>query len=456
MRIALINPRGAYVAKNRWMKEFMHEHRTSFRSWMIPNLGLLTLAGMTPPEMEVEYFDENFGSLDLQGEFDLAAFSGMTQQVSRAYAIAQRFRARGVHTVIGGPHATVLPQEAQRYVDTVIVGEAEGVWTRFLEDFAAGAPQRIYLNDRLEKVELSDSPVPRYDLIPASFYQPSADYRMIPVQTTRGCPRDCDFCSVPQVYGKVFRVKKVPQVIADVEAASKVSNGFLILFSDDNMFLNRRFSKELLRALIPMKIRYMAQSDIGIAKDDALLRLMYESGCVMVLIGLESLSLDTLNTVDGFKAKMLHRYAEYVEKIQSFGIAVLGAFILGFDHDDPTTFQKIEDFVRENSIYPQITIATPLPRTAFTDRLSREGRLPGATYWDRCTYYDAIFEPRHMGKEELERGVARLHQNLLNPEASAQRRSYFRGVMRQLQGKNLYRWPQAAPPNSVHYGMSVL
>jgi radical SAM superfamily enzyme YgiQ (UPF0313 family) len=456
MRIALVNPRGAYVAQNPWMKDFIREQRSSFRSWMIPNLGLLTLAGMTPPQVEVEYFDENFGPLDLDSDFDLVALSGMTQQVSRAYEIARTCHARGVHTVIGGPHATVLPEEARRYVDTVIVGEAEGIWTEFLADFKAGAPREVYLNDRLEKVDLSHTPVPRYDLIPGAFYLPSVDYRMIPVQTTRGCPRDCDFCSVPQVYGKAFRIKKISQVIADVAAAKAVSNGFLILFSDDNMFINRRFSKDLLRALIPMKIRYMAQSDIGIAKDEELLRLMYESGCIMVLIGLESLSFDNLKGVDGFKARMLEHYSAYVRQVQSFGIAVLGAFIVGFDHDEPSTFEKITDFVLENSIYPQMTIATPLPRTALSDRLAREGRLPRGPYWERCTYYDAIFEPKKMTKQALELGVARLHQDLLSPQAAAERRSYHRQTLRRLQRRGHYRWPQTETLGSVDYGMSVL
>ncbi|MBI4488693.1 MAG: B12-binding domain-containing radical SAM protein [Deltaproteobacteria bacterium] len=456
MRIGLINPRGAYVAQNPWMKRFMEDHRSLFRSWLIPNLGLLTIAGMTPEDIEVEYVDENIEPVDFDEDYDLVALSGMTQQACRAYAIATEFRNRGVHTVIGGPHATVMPEEVQEHIDTVIVGEAEGVWEDFLQDFRKGAPRRAYFNNSLAKVDLSRSPVPRYDLIRPEFFAPSFDYKMIPVQTTRGCPRDCDFCSVPQVYGKAFRMKSVSQVIADVEEAKKVANGLLILFSDDNMFINRRFSKELLKALLPLKIRYMAQSDIAVGEDKELLRLMYQSGCVMVLIGLESLSFENLKQVDGFKAKMLERYSEYVQRIQSFGIAVLGAFIVGFDHDDLSTFQRIADFVLENAIYPQVTIATPLPRTAMTDRLLREGRLPEECYWDRCTYYDAIFEPRGMTKEQLERGVAALHELLLSREVSARRRSYFKAVMRQLKRKGLDRWEVLETEKSYSYGVSLL
>jgi len=456
MRLGLINPQGAYVARNPWMKKFMEDHRSSFRTWMIPSLGLLTIAGMTPEEIDVEYIDENVEPVDFDRGYDLVALSGMTQQVCRAYEISKEFRSRGIHTVIGGPHATVMPEEAQQHIDTVIVGEAEGVWEEFLKHFRRGVPGKIYFNNSLEKVELSRSPVPRYDLISANFFAPSSDYKMIPVQTTRGCPRDCDFCSVPQVYGKIFRMKSVAQVIADVEEAKKVASGLLILFSDDNMFINRRFSRELLKALIPLKIRYMAQSDIGIGKDEELLHLMHQSGCVMVLVGLESLSFDNLKQVDGFKAKMLERYSEYVRRIQSYGIAVLGAFIVGFDHDDPSTFQRIADFVLEHSIYPQITIATPLPRTALTDRLLREGRLPEESYWDRCTYYDAIFEPKGMTKRQLEKGVAALYELLLSPEVNARRRSTLKGVMKKLKHQGLKRWHEMDVKKVQQYEMSLL
>ena len=444
------------MANNPWMKEFMESHRSSFRSWMIPNLGLLTIAGMTPKEIDVEYIDENIQPVEFDQDYDLVALSGMTQQVWRAYEIAKEFRLRGVHTVLGGPHATVMPEEAQNHIDSVIVGEAEGVWNEFLDDFRRGAPREVYFNNSLEKVDLSSSPVPRYDLIHPEFFAPSYDYKMIPVQTTRGCPRDCDFCSVPQVYGKAFRTKSVGQVIADVEEAKKVADGLLILFSDDNMFINRRFSRELLKALIPLKIRYMAQSDIGIGKDEELLRLMYQSGCVMVLIGLESLSFDNLKQVDGFKAKMLDRYSEYVRRIQGCGIAVLGAFIVGFDHDDPSTFQRIADFVLEHRIYPQITIATPLPRTALTDRLRRQGRLPEACYWDRCTYYDAIFEPKGMSREQLEKGVAELHELLLSPELLARRRFYLKAQLRKLKQQGFSRWQEPASDKVSTDAVSLL
>ncbi len=356
----------------------------------------------------------------------------MTQHAPRIYELARAFRERGAHTVIGGPHATVMPEEAARHADTVIAGEAEGVWEEFIADFRRGSPRAIYRNTDLARVPLEDSPRPRYDLLGPDFFERGRGYKMIPVQTTRGCPRRCDFCSVPQVSGSVFRTKRVAQVVRDVEAAVAAAPGTLLLFSDDNMFINRRFSRELLAALEPMNLRYMAQSDIGIADDPALLDQIGESGCVMCLVGLESLSMNALKTIDAFKARRRGGYEEGVRRIQEAGIAVLAAFIVGFDDDTAETFDRIADFIWRTKAFPQVTIATPLPMTGMMERLKAEGRLPEDPYWEDCTYYDAVYEPRGMTSAELERGIADLHRKLFAADAVRARRAYFKEVKRRL------------------------
>ncbi|MDP6088264.1 MAG: radical SAM protein, partial [Nitrospinota bacterium] len=409
MKIGLIHPRGNFVAQNPHMREFVREASEVFRPWMIPNLGLLTVAGLTPPGVEMEYIDENAGPVDLDAPFDLVGLSGMTQQAPRAYELARAFGERGVHTVMGGPHATVASGEVARHVDTVVAGESEGVWEQFLEDFRRGRPRQRYANLDLKRVPLEDSPQPRYDLIGKEFFGKGGGYKMIPVQTTRGCPRRCDFCSVPQISGNDFRTKSVAQVIRDAQAAAEAAPGTMLVFSDDNMFINRKFSRELLAALEPMGLRYMAQSDIGIADDPAFLRQIRESGCVMCLVGLESLSLNTLKTIDAFKARRRGGYEDGIRRIQEEGISVLAAFIVGFDDDTEETFDRIADFIWRTRAFPQVTIATPLPKTRLMDRLLEEGRLPGEPFWERCTYYDAVFEPRGLTTDQLERGIADLH-----------------------------------------------
>lgn len=432
LKVGLILPHGEFAVHNVHMAQFISEFPDAFRPWMIPSCGLLTVAALSPENVDCEYVDEQVTSIDFERPYDIVAISGMTQHASRAYRIAAEFRKRGVYTVMGGPHATVMAKEVAEYVDTVVVGEAEGAWEQFLADFQSGIPRRFYYNDSLDKIVLAESPVPRYDLLGNDYFARGRGYKMLPVQTTRGCPRDCDFCSVPQVYGKVFRKKTVDQIVREVEAARAVAPNQLFLFADDNMFIHRKFSRALLEALIPLKIRYMAQSDIGIGRDPEFLKLMYQSGCVMVLVGLESLSQDNLQDVDDFKSRMLVNYREYVKRIQDSGMIVLGAFIVGLDHDDSSVFDRIGEFVLDTHLTPQMTIATPLPRTAMTERLRVEGRLPNERYWDRCTYYDSIYDPALMTGEEVERGVAQMHRRLFDPSVVASRRGYYRRTLRGL------------------------
>ncbi len=432
LSVGLILPHGKFAVQNAPMAGFLEDFPEAFRPWMIPSCGLLTVAALSPDYVDCEYVDEQVRQVDFDAGYDIVAISGMTQHASRAYAIAAGFRQRGVYTVMGGAHATVMEQEVAQHVDTVVAGEAEGTWRQFISDFRAGRPKPVYRNFALDRIDLTASPVPRYDLLGDDYFSLGRGYRMLPVQTTRGCPRSCDFCSVPQIYGKVFRKKSVEQIVAEVEAARAAAPNQLFLFADDNMFINRRFSRELLKALIPLRIRYLAQSDIGIAKDEELLQLMYQSGCTMVLVGLESLSPDNLRGIDRFKSKMLGNYHHYVKRIQDNGMIVLGAFIVGFDHDDLSVFERIREFVLETQITPQLTIATPLPATAMTRRLTEQGRLPDYSYWDQCTYYDAIYEPALMTGAQVEAGLAQLHRSLFDPAVVARRRGYYRRALRSL------------------------
>jgi radical SAM superfamily enzyme YgiQ (UPF0313 family) len=445
LRVGLILPHGKFVVHNPAMASFLEDAPESFRPWMIPSCGLLTVAALSPPGVEHEYVDEQVHVVDFDRPYDIVAISGMTQHASRAYEIAHEFKRRGVYTIMGGPHATVASEEALDHVDTVVKGEAEGAWEEFIRDFQAGTPKRLYSNVDLKKVDVAASPLPRFDLLGDDYFERGSGYRMMPVQTTRGCPRSCEFCSVPQIYGKTFRTKTVDQVVREVEEATRVAGNQLVLFADDNMFLKRRFSKELLRRLIPMKIRYMAQSDIGIARDEELLDLMYASGCMMVLVGLESLSLKNLKQVDAFKAKMLDSYEESVKKIQDHGMIVLGAFIVGLDNDDASVFNRIRDFVHETHVTPQITIATPLPGTAMTERIREDGRLPEECYWDRCTYYDSVYEPVGISSAELEEGIGALHRELFASPAVAGRRGHLRRILKRLPKRYLEPSTQVLP-----------
>ena len=301
----------------------------------LPSLSLLTLAGMTPDSLEVEYHQvPDMRKLERLPDCDLAAISTFTAQVKDAYALAARYREAGVKTVIGGHHATALPGEALRHCDAVVVGEAELTWPRVLEDFRNGCLGGIYSAGGQE-FDLADSPLPRFDLLNPD------EFNRITVQTQRGCPWRCNFCASSIMMTKRYKLKPVENVIREIRAIKEVWSRPFIEFADDNSFVNRSHSKKLLRALAEEGVKWFTESDVAVADDPELLDLMRESGCAEVLIGLESPtagSLDGVELNNNWKRKRLDGYREAIRRIQSHGIAVNGCFVLGMDGDTVDCF----------------------------------------------------------------------------------------------------------------------
>jgi len=428
MRVALITPRGAMFGKGAPLAAFLQETgamETFRRLWTGPNLGLITIAAMLPVGCDAVYIDENYSPVDLDAAYDLVCLSAMTQQAPRAYEIADQFRARGVRTVMGGIHATVEPEEAASHADTVVVGEAEGLFAEFLADFLAGRPRRFYRHDATGSVDLSTSPTPRYDLLPVDLYP------LITIQTTRGCPHDCSFCAASKVYGPRYRVKTVDQVLAEVQALSRVRPSPFILFADDNMFVMRRFSRELLERLAPLRLRWIGQTDISIAKDPDFLDLMVRAGCQWVVIGFESVTAAGLEALDrdNWKLRQLGDYARAIATIQDHGVGVYGTFIVGLDADDASVFQRTADFIAENNLYGfNVTVPTPLPGTAMRQRLLADGRVTGGD-WSNYTLWDVNITPRRMSAGELEEGLLRIYRGLYTPEHVQRRLRHFLHVV---------------------------
>lgn len=384
--------------------------------FFLPSLSLLTIAACTPPEIEIRLIDERITPIDFDEQADLVGISIMTEQALRGYEIAREFKRRGVMTVMGGIHASVLPEEAASHCDCVVIGEGETLWPKLLDDFRKGSFKRFYSNE--EQVDILKSPIPRYDLLS------SGTYNVIPTQTTRGCPLDCSFCTATKVYGPRFRCKTVKQVIAEVEAIQQISKSQRIVFNDDNMFVDRKKSYQLLSALIPLKIKYFTESDVSIAEDEKLLDLMQRSGCVTVFIGFESLVPENLTSLhhSQWKFKRLARYSEACRKIQSRGIQVLGAFIVGFDHDDKNVFQQLIDFTLENKILGQFHFLTPFPGTRLRASLINEKRLkPDHSQWDTYSCFDVVFDPLKMSRADLEAGLLRVYQAVYGREAHLER-----------------------------------
>ena len=430
MKLALIKTKDEYMTSSKLFADYFEkaEEFPVFKDvWRSPSLGLLTIAGLSYPDFEITYIDENFDNINYDEKYDIVGLGAMTHQVNRAYKIADKFRARNIPVVMGGIHATVKPEEVKEHVDSVIVGEAETLWPKFLNDFMENRITDIYSEEIYQNNNLSKSPIPKYDILPCP-----ERYKTIPAQTTRGCPHDCEFCSATAVYGKKLRYKDIDQVVEELRLIKSIWKKPEIFFVDDNIFANRKHAKKLLRSIIPLKLRWWSKSDISFYKDEELLELVLESGCMRLIIGFESISGDNLNRLDrsNWKLKQLDKYAEAIEKIQSYGIGIIGAFILGMDNDDKTSFEKTRDFIVDNYLYgAQLTLMTPLPGTRLYERLKSEGRILTPD-WNYYSLFDVIYQPKHMSAKELEEGHHWLYQQIHNREMIKRRTKHFKEIIK--------------------------
>lgn len=427
MKIALIAMSGVRVCNEELTRVGMTLPGFVERSKVIaslPSLSLLTLAGMTPDRFDVEYHEiADLRDTTTLPECDLAAISTYTAQAKDAYALAARYREMGVATVMGGLHATVLPDEVLRHCDAVVVGEGELSWPTLLEDAEQGRLQRLY-EPNGRQFDLADAPMPRFDLaLPTK-------YNRFTVQTQRGCPRRCEFCASSVLLSRHYKVKPVAKIMDEIRAIKRIWPRPFIEFADDNSFIDRNHARRLMDELGGEDVRWFAETDVSIADDADLLARMRAAGCAQLLIGLESptaAGLDALELRRNWKRTRHEGYKAAIERIQSAGIAVIGCFILGLDGDTAEVFDDVWRFVQESGLHQvQITVLTPFPGTPLRARLRAEGRLLGEEPWERSTLFDVNFEPRHMTVEELEHGLIELARRLYSDEATRRRRSAFR------------------------------
>lgn len=425
MKLALINPMEVLIGDENFMSLFndlskKYVFRPKFSGF---GLGLLVVASLTPPEFMIEIIDENFDQIPFDNDYDLVGITANTSQAIRAYEIADRFRKRGNTVVIGGIHATVLPYEAKEHADTVLIGEAENSWPLLLEDYKHNRLKPFYKQEKV--VDLRLSPLPRYDLLKPE------NYTVVWVQTTRGCPHDCEFCAASRVYGRNYRKKTVDQILREIELIKRIWDRPQVSFADDNMFVDRNHSTVLLNRLRELNIKYFAQSDISIAEDENFLRLLKDSGCNILFIGLETLSKEGLRQINNnkWKARYLEKYEKYVERIQTIGIGVMGAFVIGLDTDTISIFDRIAEFVIKNNLYAmQLTILTPLPGSRLRERLLGENRIANVNDWTKYTCNDINIIPRNMTAEQLREGFFLIHRRVYGDEACTQRMKYFKEI----------------------------
>jgi radical SAM superfamily enzyme YgiQ (UPF0313 family) len=393
MRLLLINPRNPLVnagsKENRWNK---------YRIWK--PLGLLVLAGLTPAEWEVTIVDENTGIPDYtrMPRPDLMGVSAFTSQAPRGYELAADFRARGVPVVMGGIHATMRPEEAAERVDSVVTGEAESVWTQVLEDARRGALKSLYvgIQDTLE-----NTPFPRHDLLPTG-------YQFGSIQTTRGCPLNCSFCSVSTFNGKEYRCRPIEDVVAEF----KLIREKVVLIVDDNLIGIRRDhitrAKELFRAMIKADLgkKWFAQATINMADDEELLRLAARAGCVAVFIGFESIGNEGLIEVrKKYNIQKGRDFKASVRRIQKHNILVVGSFIIGLDADRSGIGLEIANTATRYGVDAiNVMFLTPLPGTELWKKMEDEDRIAVNSFpedWKYFTLTLPVGRYRHLNREEV-------------------------------------------------------
>lgn len=366
-----------------------------------PSLSLAALAAVTPSHWQIGLVDENIEQLDLNADADLVALTAMTPLAPRAYEIADSFRSRGIPVVMGGYHASNLPDEALEHVDAVVVGEGEISWPRLLADFEQGKLQRIYRADGL--IDTGLIPIPGRRIYDGKRYLFTNT-----LQTTRGCPFDCEFCSVTAYYGRKYRKRPVASVLAELAELRK-KNSFLF-FVDDNIVGDRAYARELFSGMAGMGFKWLSHAPIDFARDSELIALAGQSGCVGMFVGFESLNDDNLAAMK----KVTNQGRSYLDDAKIFrdnGIGILGSFVLGYDGDTPAVFETTLRFCEEARLEAAIfPVLTPFPGTRVRERLEKEGRIISNDWRD----YDmdhVVFRPAGMSVEELQKGCDELNRS---------------------------------------------
>jgi radical SAM superfamily enzyme YgiQ (UPF0313 family) len=367
------------------------EKRTN-KGLMIPQLALYILSGLTPPGFQVKIIEEETESIDLDQECDLVGVSCMTANAPRAYELCKAFKVRNKTVVLGGVHPTILPDEALQHADAVVIGEAEGVWETLLDDFRNNKLQRKYHNPRpdLEKY------------VPKDFSQiiKKRIFNLIPIMTTRGCPYNCDFCCVTNLFGKKIRHIPVENVVRDIQESGAKN----LMFLDDNIIGFPKYAKELFKALKPLKINWVGQSSISmLVNDDDLIQLAADSGCKVLFFGIESVEVNQLKGMhkaitDNVKLR------EAFRKIKKMGILIHASMVFGFDDDTREIFSKTVRFLKKANVSTvSFNVLTPYPGTRTYETLKKENRLL-TNDWRYYDHNTVVFKPKSMSPYELQFG----------------------------------------------------
>jgi radical SAM superfamily enzyme YgiQ (UPF0313 family) len=342
--------------------------------------------------MEVEIMDEGIEDVDLHLTADLIGMTVITGSSKRAYHLADHFRSRGIPVVLGGPHITLIPEDAQPHADSIVVGYAEDTWPELLRDFVSGRMKPRYTQS--PNLSLADRPFPRRELMKAHRYLTTHVF-----EATRACVHSCDFCVVPTAWGIKPYLKPVEDVVADI----KQHWARRIIFIDLNLIADKGYAAKLFEALIPLKLNWFGLSTTLLGKDKPLLQLAARSGCTGLLMGFESITPENLKqSKKGFNSPA--QYKDLVSLLHQYGITLMACFTFGMDHDTPDVFMKTAKFAIEAGIdLPRYAIVTPFPNTGLYKRLEAEGRILTKN-WELYDAQHVVFQPGLMTPQQLYAG----------------------------------------------------
>ncbi len=380
-----------------------------------PSLALANIAALTPPEDEIFVIDEQISPVDYDINVDLVAVSVNTSVANRAYEIADNFVKKGVKVVFGGIHPSLMPEESLKHADSIVIGDADGMWEKLIADLKKGEMKRKYVNN--QKRPLSSLPIPKWEIFKGMGYV-NTNF----VETSRGCSHKCKFCSTSPFYHYMHRTRPVKDVIRDIKNVKSFPKRF-IFFVDDNIIGNREYAKELFRALIPLNIVWISQATADIGKDEELIRLAAKSGCFGLFIGFESVSESNLVDMNK-KHNHIDEYKKTIHLLHKHGIGIEAGFIFGFDNDDPSVFKNTFNFLKETNVDSFLAIyLTPIPGTVMYDEFKRQKRIISDDY-SKYDFRHIVFRPKNMTPKEIYDGVSWISKEFYSKKLVAKRFFY--------------------------------
>ena len=372
-----------------------------------PMLSIPYIAAMltSRKDIELKVIDEAHGLISDFLEADIVGLSGMTMHANRMYKLADEFRKRGAHVVLGGIHVSFMVEEALQHADTVIIGEGEYSWMEFIDDYLIGKAKSTY--KCTVPVDIAKLPRARLDLMKGPAYE-GLRGSMNAIMATRGCPNDCHFCCVKNMFGRRMRYREVEDVCDEISHM----NDDLILFADDNLIGSPVYAAKLFHAMIPLNKIWGGQMSITLGKSHEMLELAAKAGLRSVFIGIESVNKNNIEKINKSRVNVVDEYGKLLKNIRSYGIEIFGSFIVGLDEDDESVFDSIYEFIVKNDIkYPCVGNLTPFPGTKlYFDLLSRDRIID--FNWDRYNLTQVVFKPENMSPEALQYGYDDLMYNI--------------------------------------------